>query len=44
MGFARRPGRGLPSLAFGYVTHRMQSGLAGDARGFALIAAVTAAL
>lgn len=31
-------------LGFGYVTNRMQSGLAGDARGFALIAAVYASL
>lgn len=31
-------------LGFGYVTNRMQSGLAGDARGFALIAAVVASL
>jgi len=31
-------------LGFGYVTNRMQSGLAGDARSFALIAAVTALL
>jgi CubicO group peptidase (beta-lactamase class C family) len=31
-------------LGFGYVTNRMQSGLAGDARGFALIGAVYASL
>jgi CubicO group peptidase (beta-lactamase class C family) len=29
-------------IGFGYVTNRMQSGLAGDARGFALIAALYA--
>jgi CubicO group peptidase (beta-lactamase class C family) len=31
-------------LGFGYVTNRMQSGLAGDARGFALVAALYASL
>jgi len=31
-------------IGFGYVTNRMQSGLAGDARGFALIAALYASL
>ena len=39
LGFADPDAR----LGFGYVTNRMQSGLAGDARGFALIAALGAA-
>jgi CubicO group peptidase (beta-lactamase class C family) len=40
LGFADPDAR----LGFGYVTNRMQSGLAGDARGFALISAVYASL
>jgi len=40
LGFADPDAR----LGFGYVTNRMQSGLAGDARGFALVSAVYASL
>jgi CubicO group peptidase (beta-lactamase class C family) len=40
LGFADPDAR----LGFAYVTNRMQSGLAGDARGFALVSAVYASL